>query len=60
MVAIPLIWSGPRRGGFLDRWAAWVDSGVAKRPERVRQSHWAPQRPEFLEHAAMSRELHRL
>ena len=30
MVAIPLIWSGPRSSGALDRLAAWLERSVAR------------------------------
>ena len=65
MVAIPLIWSGPRSSGALDRLAAWLERSVARSAaaESVpagTTSRSAARRPEFLEHAAMSRELHRL
>lgn len=63
MVAIPLIWSGRRRTGLLERLMAWIGDDVTADPKPgkpARQMQPAPRRPEFLEHAAMSRELHRL
>lgn len=63
MVAIPLIWSGHSRTGFVARCAGWIEKGSAAlvSPEKpVQFSHSAHRRPEFLEYAAISREMHRL
>jgi len=63
MVAIPLIWSGDTRTGLLARFALWIDKSSAAlvSPEKpVQLSQPAHRRPEFLEYAAMSREMHRL
>jgi hypothetical protein len=63
MVAIPLIWSGQHRTGLFTRFAVWIDtrSSAAVRSELPGgSSRPTYRRPEFLEFAAMSREMHRL
>ena len=63
MVAIPLIWSGQHRTGLLARFAVWMDTRPATLnplEAPVRPSGPTHRRPEFLEFAAMSREMHRL
>jgi hypothetical protein len=63
MVAIPLIRSGQHRIGLFERFMAWIGDDVAAEPKPGRsalRSPSAPRRAAFLEHAAMSREMHRL
>lgn len=63
MVAIPVPWSRPRRTGLVERFLARLSSDRVgqKEPRRtaaVKPS--TPRRAAFVEHAAMSREMHRL
>ncbi len=63
MVAIPVPWSGPRRFGLFERLLASLSAGgvTEREPRRpAARSQSAARRAVFLEHAAMSREMHRL
>lgn len=63
MVAIPVPWSGPRRSGLFERLLASLSAGgVAEREPRrhAARNRSTARRAVFLEHAAMSREMHRL
>lgn len=64
MVAIPLIPIGPRttdsgRTGVFDRFMAWLHTDAATESKPATRPT-AARRADFVEYAAMSREMHRL